>query len=107
MKYLILIYANRRPGRSGWACPTRSGCRAWTPTPALDADLLVSGELIVSEALADSSGARRVTVQDGQLMTTDAVRRGEGAVGRLRPGRLRQHRPRRRDRRPDSRGAGP
>lgn len=71
MKYLILIYANpaARQIWSGFSELERAaGMDAYA---ALDADLLASGELIVSEALADSSGAKRVTVRDGQLMTTD------------------------------------
>lgn len=68
MKYLILIYNN----------PT-----VWDDLSddqrvtygrghgLLTEDLTASGELIVSEALADPSLGKRVTVRDGKTMTSD------------------------------------
>ncbi len=38
---------------------------------ALMEDLIASGELIVSHALADPSLSRRVSVQEGRTLTTD------------------------------------
>jgi hypothetical protein len=71
MKYLILIYSNpmSRELWKGFSQAERAeGLRAYE---ALTEDLAASGELIVGEALADSSLAKRVVVRDGQTMTTD------------------------------------
>jgi hypothetical protein len=71
MKYLILIYSNpmSRELWKGFSQAERAeGLRAYE---ALTEDLAASGELIVGEALADSSLAKRVEVRDGQTMTTD------------------------------------
>jgi hypothetical protein len=71
MKYLILIYSNPK-SREIWegfsAAQRAEGLGGYE---ALRADLVASGEMIVSEALADPSLARRVLVRDGQTLTTD------------------------------------
>ena len=71
MKYLILIYGNPK-SREAWAgfsdAERAEGLRAYA---GLVEDLVASGELIVTEALADPSLAKRVTVRDGRTMTTD------------------------------------
>ena len=71
MKYLILIYGNPK-SREAWAgfsdAERAEGLRAYA---ALVEDLVASGELIVTEALADPSLAKRVTVREGRTMTTD------------------------------------
>jgi hypothetical protein len=71
VKYLILIYSNPS-SREAWekvsADQRAEGLNAYA---ALNEELAASGELIVSEALADPSLAKRVTVRDGQTMTTD------------------------------------
>jgi hypothetical protein len=71
MKYLLLIYHN--PGsRELWEEFTDAqrveGLQAYA---ALNEDLAGSGELIVTEALADSSLAKRVSVQEGRAVTSD------------------------------------
>ena len=71
MKYLILIYSNpmSRELWKGFSQAERAeGLRAYE---ALTEDLAASGELIVGEALADPSLAKRVEVRDGHTMTTD------------------------------------
>jgi hypothetical protein len=71
MKYLILIYSNpmsRELWKSFSQAERSEGLRAYE---ALTEDLAASGELIVAEALADPSLAKRVEVRDGQTMTTD------------------------------------
>ena len=71
MKYLILIYSNPMSRKlwEGFSQAERGeGLRVYA---ALTEDLAASGELIVSEALADPSQARRVEVRDGQVITTD------------------------------------
>lgn len=71
MKYLILIYGNP-PSREIWGglsdVQRSAGGGAYA---ALHDDLVASGELIVSEALADSSLTKRATAPDGRPMTTD------------------------------------
>lgn len=71
MKYLILIYSNPE-SREVWESfsddERAAGFRYYAQ---LDDDLAASGELIVSEAVADASLARRVSVVDGQPVTSD------------------------------------
>ena len=71
MKYLLLIYHN--PGtRQIWEAFSEAqqaaGLAAYA---ALNEELEASGELIVAEALGEPPLARRVTVRDGQTMTSD------------------------------------
>jgi hypothetical protein len=71
MKYLILIYSNPRSREiwDGFSDAQRAeGYRFYA---ALKEDIAAAGELIVTEALADASLTKRVTVRDGQTMTTD------------------------------------
>ncbi len=71
MKYLILIYGNPA-SRAAWEefsdAERAEGLRAYA---ALGEDLAAAGELIVSEALADPSLARRVPAREGLAMTGD------------------------------------
>ena len=71
VKYLILIYSNpaSREIWEGFSDDQRAeGFRYYA---ALAEGLAASGELIVTEALADPSLTRRVSVRDGQTVTTD------------------------------------
>jgi hypothetical protein len=71
MKYLILIYSNpasRKVWESFSDAQRAEGLRQYA---ALREDLTASGELIVSEALADPSLAKRVSVAEGRTMATD------------------------------------
>jgi len=71
VKYLILIYSNpaSREIWEGFSDDQRAeGFRYYA---ALAEELAASGELIVTEALADPSLTRRVSVRDGQTLTTD------------------------------------
>jgi len=71
VKYLILIYSNPT-SRAVWEglsdAQRAEGLRGYA---ALNEDLAASGEMIVSEALADPSLAQRVSVHEGRTMTTD------------------------------------
>lgn len=72
MKFLLLIYSNPA-SREIWdrmpAEQRKIGLEAYA---ALDAELAESGELVVSEALADPSQAQRVSVDDdGRASVTD------------------------------------
>jgi hypothetical protein len=71
VKYLVLIYSNpaSREIWEGFSDDQRAeGYRYYA---ALTEELAASGELIVSEALADPSLTRRVSVRDGQTLTSD------------------------------------
>ena len=71
MKYLILIYGNPASRKiwEGFSDDQRAeGFRYYA---ALTEELAASGELIVSEALADPSLTTRVSVRDGQTLTSD------------------------------------
>ena len=71
MRYLILIYSNpaSREIWEGFSDDQRAeGFRYYA---ALEEELAASGELIVSEALADPSLTTRVSVRDGQTLTSD------------------------------------
>ena len=71
MKYVLLIYHNPQ-AREIWDSFTEAeqaeGLQAYA---ALNDELADSGELIVTHALADASQAKRVTVTEGQPMTSD------------------------------------
>jgi hypothetical protein len=71
VKYLILIYSNpaSREIWEGFSDDQRAeGYRYYA---ALTEELAASGELIASEALADPSLTTRVSVRDGQAITSD------------------------------------
>jgi hypothetical protein len=71
VKYLVLIYTNPDARQLWEQLPDdeqMAGLRAYA---ALNEDLAESGEMIVSESLADPSLAKHVTVRDGQALTTD------------------------------------
>jgi hypothetical protein len=71
VKYLILIYGNpaSRAIWEGFSDAQRAEGLAYYA--ALNEDLVVSGEMIASAALADPSLARRVLVREGQTITSD------------------------------------
>ena len=71
MKYLILIHSNplsREMWESFTAEQRHEGLTAYA---AFDEALHASGELVMSAPLADISQAKRITVVDGEVMTTD------------------------------------
>jgi hypothetical protein len=71
MKYLILIYTNPA-SREAWAqfseADRAAGLQAYE---RLNEELAASGELIVTEALADPSQGVKVSVREGRTMTSD------------------------------------
>jgi len=71
MKYLLLIYNNPNARQIWAAMPEAQRAEGLQAYAALNEDLAATGELIVAEALADTSLATQVTVQDGQTMTSD------------------------------------
>ena len=71
MKYLIMIYHNPE-SRALWArMSPEEQALGLDAYEALDAALAESGELIVSERLADPETARRVGVKDGRTIASD------------------------------------
>lgn len=71
MKYLILIYSNPK-SRAVWEGLSEAQRMEFGRGHlALTEDLAASGELIVSEGLADPSLAKRVSVREGRTMTSD------------------------------------
>jgi hypothetical protein len=71
VKYLVLIYSNPE-SRAIWDRMAQedraTGLEAYA---ALNEELAASGELVVTEALADPALTTRVTVREGQALTTD------------------------------------
>jgi hypothetical protein len=71
MKYVILIRHNPK-AREIWASmSTQERAEGLAVYAALNEDLAASGELIVAEALADPSMAKRVRVRDGEVIASD------------------------------------
>jgi hypothetical protein len=71
VKYLILIHHNQQATDQWAAMSTEqrdAGIQAHTN---LHRDLVDSGEMVISEALADPSQARRVQVEAGQTTVSD------------------------------------
>lgn len=71
MKYMILISSNPASRQIWESFSAAQRAEGWKRYAALTEDLNASGELIVSEALADPSLAKRVGVREGQVMTSD------------------------------------
>ena len=67
MKYLILIYGNPA-SRQIWASfSDEERAEGYGVYAALSEDLAASGELVVTEALADPSLSRRIPASEGTL----------------------------------------
>lgn len=71
MKYLILIYGNPESRKIWEGLSAAQRAEGLDVYRALNEDLAASGEMIVSEALADPSLTKRVWVQEGRTMTSD------------------------------------
>jgi hypothetical protein len=71
VKYVILIYSNPTSRKLWESFSDAERAEGFQAYAALDEDLAASGELIVSEALADPSTATRVAVREGRTITTD------------------------------------
>jgi hypothetical protein len=71
VKYVILIYSNPQSRQIWESFSDAEQADGLKHYAALNEDLAASGEMIVSEALADPSQAKHVSVRDGQAMTTD------------------------------------
>lgn len=71
MKYMILISHNPASQQVWESFTAAQRAEGWNYYASLNEDLNASGEMIISEALADPSLARRVRVAEGRVMTTD------------------------------------
>jgi len=71
VKYLILISHNPASQQVWESFTAAQRAEGWNYYASLNEDLNASGEMIISEALADPSLAKRVRVAEGQVMTTD------------------------------------
>ncbi|HEY2958714.1 MAG TPA: YciI family protein [Actinomycetota bacterium] len=71
MKYLILIWSNPRSREVWEGLSEAQRVEFGRGHAALTEALAASGELIVSEGLADVSLAKRVAVRDGRTVTSD------------------------------------
>ena len=71
MKYLILIHRNPRSRELWEEFSEEQQAQGYAAYARLDEELRASGELIVSEALADPSTGKRVSVDNGRVMATD------------------------------------
>ncbi len=71
MKYLILIYSNPASREVWEGLSDARRAEGLSRYAALCEDLAASGELVVTEALADASLGRRVSVGEGETMTSD------------------------------------
>jgi hypothetical protein len=71
MKYVILIWSNPA-SREVWdGLSDTERAEGFGVYAALNERIAAAGELVVTEALADPSLSKRVTVREGQTMTTD------------------------------------
>ncbi|NEE01483.1 YciI family protein [Phytoactinopolyspora halotolerans] len=71
MKYLILIYTNPEARQLWEQMPEAARMEGLKAYAALNERLTESGEMIVSESLAEPSQTKAVTVRRGQASTTD------------------------------------
>jgi hypothetical protein len=71
VKYLLLIYLNRSSREIWEGLPEAQRAEGFGAHAALNEDLAASGELIVTEALADPSLAKLVSVREGRRITSD------------------------------------
>jgi hypothetical protein len=71
VKYLIMIYTNPATREIWESFSDAEQAEGYREHMALADDLAASGELVMSQALADPSLGKRVVVRDGRTLTTD------------------------------------
>jgi hypothetical protein len=71
VKYLILIWSNPQSRQVWEGFSDAQRADGFAVYAALNEELAASGELIVTEALADPSLSRRVSVREGRTITSD------------------------------------
>ena len=71
MKYVILIHSNPQ-SRAIWeSMPEELRSEGLTEYADLNRELVASGELIATEALADPAQSKQIVIREGQTMATD------------------------------------
>jgi len=78
MKYLILIHSNPRSRQIWDGFSDAERAEGFQAYGAIVDDLAASGELVVTEALADPSTARRLPASEDTAMTGDTAVTGDG-----------------------------
>ena len=98
MKYLLMIYLNPASREIWEDLPDSERAEGLRAHAALVEELAASGELIVSEALADPSLAKRVSVREGRTIRSGGrppddplVRAGRRGPDLRHPGVPRHH----------------
>jgi hypothetical protein len=71
MKYMILIHSNPMSREMWESFSADQQAAGFAEYAALAEDLAASGELIVTEALADPSLTKRISLHEGRVMATD------------------------------------
>ena len=71
MKYMILIHSNPQSREIWDGFSDAEKAEGYAEYAGISEDLAASGELIVAEALADASLAKRVTMTDGRAIPSD------------------------------------
>lgn len=71
MKYVILIYHNPKARELWESFSAEERTEGLQLYESINEDLAASGELVTTEALADPSHAKRVSVRDGETTATD------------------------------------
>jgi hypothetical protein len=71
VKYVILIWSNPASRELWEGFSDAERAEGFGAYAALDEELAASGELLVSEALADPAATTRVAVREGRTITTD------------------------------------
>ena len=71
MRYVILIYSNPASGQVFDELPPARRKAGMDAFRALNEQLTASGEMIATEALADPSLAKQVSVSDGRTVPSD------------------------------------
>lgn len=71
MKYLLMIYVNPASREIWEGLPDSERAVGMQAHAALVEELTASGELIVTEALADQTLAKRVSVREGKTISRD------------------------------------
>ena len=71
VKYLLLIYVNPASREVWEALPEDERAEGFRAHAALNEELAALGELILTEALADESLAKRVSIRKGEVIASD------------------------------------
>jgi hypothetical protein len=71
VKYLIMIWQNPKSREIWESFSDAERAEGWRAYAELNESLIASGEMVISEALADPSQGRRLPAAEGQSLVTD------------------------------------